>query len=361
MIAESSRAMRRFPLAPHPEIMRADQKDSQYLSYLCNACYDALSSVIGPVQAMPYKNETKLLGQALYFFLTTGLGVQTLGEEYSNISQVAGESGLPLNPARRTVLVFLQTAVPYLAELLRRKISQASRQTLLPETDAPAIEATNANLVAVQPFVNPREWLRRRWREALQYWPVVLPSIKEALILLSRANLMLFYFKGIYYDVAKRVAGVQYALLMKPPQQRTRYHMLGVFLLIQLCVTGSNWLRQNVFSVLATSLQPHLECHPTLQSGRQGVRVLDEDKKPIGDAYWLQKSESAKASITVDSTKTVACTLCLGAMKWPTATLCGHVFCWDCVAECCNQKPECPLCRSPMTHSDLVPIYNAHY
>lgn len=32
--------------------------------------------------------QTKLLGQMLYFILTTGSGQQTLGEEYCDITQV---------------------------------------------------------------------------------------------------------------------------------------------------------------------------------------------------------------------------------------------------------------------------------
>ncbi|MCO5611318.1 hypothetical protein L7F22_065570 [Adiantum nelumboides] len=41
----TSTPMRRFPPAPHPEIMRADQKDSHYVNYLCEACHDAYSCV----------------------------------------------------------------------------------------------------------------------------------------------------------------------------------------------------------------------------------------------------------------------------------------------------------------------------
>ncbi|KAI5057156.1 hypothetical protein GOP47_0027171 [Adiantum capillus-veneris] len=362
----TSTPMRRFPPAPHPEIMRADQKDSQYVNQLCDACHDAYSCIFGQLRATAYQNETKLVGQALYFFLTTGLGVQTLGEEYSNISQVVGLSSLPLNPARRTLLVFLQTAVPYLAERVRRKISQASQQSIvlqLSDADVPSAEVSDSSVIPAWHFLSVKQRLQRLWLQVLQHWPAVLPSVKEGLVLLSRANLMLFYFKGVYYDVAKRVAGVQYALLMKPPQQKTRYHMLGVFLLIQLCITGSNWFRQNVVSLLANSLQPHSEDRIFLHSGRQGVQILDEDKNAISNAYWLSKSDSASASIISPESMRVEvkCTLCLGPMKWPTATPCGHVFCWDCVAECCNQKPECPLCRSHMTHCDLVPIYNAHF
>jgi hypothetical protein len=32
-----------------------------------------------------------------------------------------------------------------------------------------------------------------------------------------------------------------------------------------------------------------------------------------------------------------------------------------CIAEWCNEKPECPLCRAPITHSELVCLYHAEF
>lgn len=42
--------------------------------------------------------QAKLLGQMLYYMLTTGAGKQTLGEEYCDITQVQGVYVLPFLP-----------------------------------------------------------------------------------------------------------------------------------------------------------------------------------------------------------------------------------------------------------------------
>lgn len=84
----SNSVRRRFSLAAQPEIMRAAQKDDQYASFVYEACRDAFRHLFGTRAAISYQNETKLLGQMLYYVLTTGAGQQTLGEEYCDVTQV---------------------------------------------------------------------------------------------------------------------------------------------------------------------------------------------------------------------------------------------------------------------------------
>ena len=35
--------------------------------------------------------------------------------------------------------------------------------------------------------------------------------------------------------------------------------------------------------------------------------------------------------------------------------------CRNCIMEWCNEKPECPLCRNPITHSSLVCLYHSDF
>ena len=90
-------------------------QDDLYLHYLTDACHDAVRRLLGPRKALLwnrycnttawccvtfcnlsfppllYHRETAAVAQILYFGLTTGAGVQTLGEEYCDILQVSGK------------------------------------------------------------------------------------------------------------------------------------------------------------------------------------------------------------------------------------------------------------------------------
>ncbi|PQM37809.1 hypothetical protein Pyn_02598 [Prunus yedoensis var. nudiflora] len=288
-------AARRFPLAAQPEIMRAAEKDDQYAP-------SSTTRAAMPSPPLGYKNccslpergwalfKTKLLGQVLYYVLTTGSGQQTLGEEYCDITQVAGPYGLPPTPARRALFIVYQTALPYIAERISSRA--ANRGIVLADSDE--LYGNNASLsnevqsssvtptstastsgASVSAIRRLKEKFNGLWLSLVRRWPTVLPIAREFLQLVIRANLMFFYFEGLYYHISKRTAGIRYVFIGKPSNQRPRYQILGVFLLIQLCIIAAEGLRRSNLSSIAGSAHQTFGTHQT--SGGRDLPLLNEE------------------------------------------------------------------------------------
>ena len=269
---------------------------------LRDAMLDAARRLVSARTVVRHQQKIGLLARLWYHALTTGLGTQTLGEEYCDLHQTDAIGAAP-SSFRRVALVLLEAMAPV---VLKRARARARRVATRRENDdddddddgdeneggagdvsaderrSRAADAATARAAASSASPSPsssstpaaaasgaaREarwtWtppnarallaraLRRAARAADDAAVAVFhpPATRAdgadedptALIdgFLPRAHLAAFYLWGTYYAFAKRIAGVRYVFVgQEGPEGRPRYGVLGVFLAARLAAAAA--------------------------------------------------------------------------------------------------------------------------
>jgi len=346
-----------YPYATSPDIIRSNQKDTYFQSILLENLSTILRRLYGSRFAHRWDSEARTFTELLYLGLTTFIGNRTLGEEYCDIYQVENESQKLPAIGRRAGYILSVVLLPYtLGKLLP---SLRSRIRLRLETSLAH---------------TPKSSLRYRLRTyALEKLSTITSISTSPIYALS---LSIFYFTGSYYHLSKRFFGLRYIFSknLAPSEQRVGYEVLGVLLVLQMAVQAY----LHVHSTITTSL-PTEGASAMLDDGVEVGLLSNQEASAVNEIESkadtsrlrisqtthtpLPPSMNPRYDLSDDSTlawlqpkQQRKCTLCLEPMKDPSVTTCGHVFCWTCILDWVDEKPECPLCRQSVLGQHVLPL-----
>ena len=77
-----------------------------------------------------------------------------------------------------------------------------------------------------------------------------------------------------------------------------------------------------------------------------GLSSSDEEEDHVADRVTIEDSPPRPPPVTRGEIK---CAVCLDSARDLASTVCGHVFCVECIEEALAHKPRrCPTCRKPL-------------
>ncbi|KAI0374552.1 hypothetical protein BV20DRAFT_987937 [Pilatotrama ljubarskyi] len=310
-----------FPPAQQAQIIRSNQRDLFQVSALREQTENVVRSWLGTRWLTRWDKEIDFAANLMYYGLTVGFGSQTLGEEYTDIWLHSSHTHRRPSPRLRAALILLPTLPSYLLSRYGSVIPQTSKTGAL------------------------------------------LRKIPTALEVLSEINLAIFYLRGTYYGLVKRLLGMKYisAIPENPNARPPSYALLGILLGVRLVHRALSYLRAR-----------------SAQSDTKGQRIMDgeddifiDDRRVSSMLEAVNREDAPPVPVeedegtVLDVSKIPAelragrnCTLCLEERTESCATDCGHLFCWNCIVGWGREKAECPLCRQSLNLASLLPVYN---
>lgn len=284
--------------ARQPEVIRTIQKDLQYTTEISQDVTEIAQFIVKNNRNVLKFNELfKVLTNIAYHSFSALNRLQTLGEEYTGVLQIAKTTNNLPNRLIQLVSIVLEFGGE---QLLIRLLKEYEKQVTSSEELLPEARQTILKLIALT-------------KSSIPY----VKAVSRGICYLRNSGQL---------QIAKKVTGIHYVLVrfwLNDHHNISGYKFLGVVTILQV-----------IFSLLLKVKERQCDLNETSSTS---VNILT--RQPA--------IEGAKK-----------CILCLENRTNLSLTTCGHLFCWYCIHDWLKYKGDCPVCREPLTQSSVIFLKN---
>lgn len=139
--------------------------------------------------------------------------------------------------------------------------------------------------------------------------------------LLADLHNALFFLDSRYFEFINRLLRIEYVSVFPAPEKDFNYKFVGYLILFGMAVKLAGFW---------ASFRRHCR----------------SDGEEAGEV----RREAAGG---------VDCKVCFEERRESAATLCGHVFCWQCILKVSQMRGECPVCRAKVHPKDVIRLFNS--
>ncbi|WWC59958.1 uncharacterized protein I303_102521 [Kwoniella dejecticola CBS 10117] len=347
----------RFEYAAQRQILKSYQRDSSQISKLIDLVSETVRNIAGTRWLARKQLIIDLLVKGVYLSLTFGRGHQTIGEEYTDILPFHLRMGR-LPSKRRRIFTILLILLPSL--IFSPVTSNYLRNDLSPQHQNRPTRLDKAKIALAKLIDSP---VGR-----------IIPEL----------HMMLFLFRGKFFELARRITGVTYVSTQPPKpyeSQPPTYEPLGLMVALPLLHRLIRSVSASAYSSIDFEGQSDsLQTQTQTQTSIGLPTPYKDDILPLSPPLTPPLTAEETILLQADPHKQYdqpntyldeealnlperQCTLCLesrgtsaGSGGTTAVTECGHVFCWGCLGGL--EKLECPLCRQALRMERLVAAYN---